>query len=627
MSGLDLEPWEPEETVGKLWHACASRFDAPEAHEGDGVDLEEVEGRLATFFHGLGRAGAGLAPAAPEASRRRLGWRRRVAVSGEKEARARWDGETLRLPARIALFPDARLNAALYFWLTAFAAHAPAFRPEPDPIRADLRAIAESVEATRAALTACPGLRATHARLTEAVLAARRARPAAGWEADIEAAAMAALRGEAVSLAPPDAAPRVYRPLAHVPLWVDRAAPASGLGADTDGERSDGAAPEGPRGLFRAKRRKSDQAARRDSLILHKFEAIFSWADFIDVNRKVDDDDLDNAKKAAEDLDELALGQVSKAPAARLKLHLDLSPEDAARERLSGEHLQPEWDTRAGAYIPDHVRILASAAEEAAPPPPDPHAERRIRAVRRQFEALRPARVTLSRQAEGEELDLDAAIASQADLRACGEGSDRVWRQTRPQARDLSVAILLDISRSTESAASGERSVIAVEKEALTALAHGLGAAGDECALYAFSSVKRDRVFVLGVKDFGEAMGPAVERRLAGLQPGFYTRLGAAMRHVSGRLSERPSAKRLMLVVTDGKPNDLDHYEGRHGVEDSRMAVREARRAGHAVHGVVIGHKSETWLPRIFGRGGFSVIAEADRLTGALPDIYRHLVR
>ena len=123
--------------------------------------------------------------------------------------------------------------------------------------------------------------------------------------------------------------------------------------------------------------------------------------------------------------------------------------------------------------------------------------------------------------------------------------------------------------------------VIDIEREALAAaLAWGLDACGDDFAIHAFSSLKRDRVYMQCAKRFGEPMTALVEARIAGLKPGFYTRLGAAIRHASAGLSTREARKRrLLLVITDGKPNDLDHYEGRHGIEDSHMAVREARSA------------------------------------------------
>ena len=122
--------------------------------------------------------------------------------------------------------------------------------------------------------------------------------------------------------------------------------------------------------------------------------------------------------------------------------------------------------------------------------------------------------------------------------------------------------------------------MIEVEREALAALSWGLSACGDDFAIHAFSSLKRDRVYIQCAKRFGEPMSDTVEYRIAALKPGFYTRPGAAMRHASAGLSQQARKRRLLLVITDGKPNDLDHYEGRHGIEDSHKAVLEARRQG-----------------------------------------------
>lgn len=636
---MDFAPWEPEETVGKLWHALASRLDAAQAHDGAAVALPEVAGRLAVFFRALGGPkDAAIRAAAQEVSAHRIGWRRKLTTDAERLARPSFDREALRLPDRIAVFPEREANAALYFWLTAAAAHAPEPEAHADPLRADIAALRAARAMTEATLADCPGLGAFHALLAKAARNARPARALPRWEAAAEAAVLDLLGGAAatgdaarmLSDQPAEVfdAPQGYRPFAPVALWPDLRAPETrGPAAQAEDQAPQGPAAEAGRAALRAKRRASDQAERRDSLILHKFEAIFSWADFFNLNRRVEDDDEDGAKKAADDLDEISLGQVTKKAATRLKLHLDLSPQEADRDRLSGAHLYPEWDARGGVYLPDHCRVLASPAPEgdAATLAPDARARRRIRAVKRQFEALRPARVILPRQLDGDDIDIEAAVAAQVELRACGACSDRVYRATRAQARDLAVSILLDISRSTESAC-GDRMVIDVEKEALTALAWGLEAAGDATAIRAFSSLRRDRVYVLGVKDFSERMGAQAEARIAGLRPGFYTRLGAAVRHVSAELAKQPQRRKLLLVISDGKPNDLDHYEGRHGIEDSRMAIREARRRGLAAHGVIVEAKGEAWFARIFGRGGFSLVADPDRLTVALPQIYRHLV-
>ena len=636
MTEIEIAPWEPEESIGKLWHAVASRLDAPLVHDAARVNLTQVAGRLAVFFRGLGGpAGVDIRPVEDEQSHHRLSFRRRLGTDTERVPRASFDGEALRLPSSLAIYPVPEANAALYLWLTAAAAHATATSELPgDPLQADLATIATATSLTAATLASAPGLAPLYRDLAAALLAHRPAPPGGATERAVEAHIRHALGDPTPPPALPPLAPRGYRPFRPVALWPDLRALTYSLATDLETRSTEGK-PEEAEGnkTHRAKRRAADLADRKDSFILHKFEAILSWAEFLNLNRRVEDDENEDAKKAADDHDEITLGQISKAPATRLKLHLDLAPEDVDRESLSGIFTYPEWDVRTHAYLPAHTRVLASPADPGSHSSPfqdDPRANARIRAVRRQFEALRPGRVSTTGHPDGDDLDTEAVVRARVDFSATGQTNDRVWRQTRPQLRDLAVSILLDISRSTESAVPGHggmgRSVIDIEREALTALAWGLDACGDDFAINAFSSLKRDRVYIRQCKGFGEAMNAGVESRIAALKPGFYTRLGAAIRHVSVDLARQSRKRRLLLVITDGKPNDLDHYEGRHGIEDSRMAVHEARRAGHAVFGVTVDRDGKTWFPHMFGRGGFALIPHPDALTTALPQIYRHLV-
>jgi nitric oxide reductase NorD protein len=638
MAHLDIAPWEPEETIGKLWHLLASRMDPPQRFDEAAVRFDEMRGRSAVLFRGLGGGqDVEMKPVADQASRHRISWRRRLAFDAEHLARASFDGEALRLPAELAVFPCRENNEALYLWLAAASAHAPGYAPEPDPLRADLAAIAAGMAMTRATLAAAPGLRPLYARLAAAHLALRQRTTLRGTEAKVEGL-VRHLLGDPDAPEPallhyenPPAhwrAPKGYRPVLPVSMWPDLRGLERGNPTEVATLPTDGTPEEASDGTARKTRRmKADQAERKDSLILYKFEAMLTWAEMMNINRRVEDDDLDNAKKAAEDHEEIVLGQISKAPATKLKLHLDLAPEDVDRERIAGQFTYPEWDARGGVWLPDHCRVLAAPVTPASDYAgiTDDAARRRIRAVKRQFEALRPAKLIRHAQPDGDDLDLDAALRSITDLRATGRGSDRIWQQARPEKRDLAVSILLDVSRSTESAVTG-RPVIDIAREALTALAWGLNACGDRFAIQGFSSLKRDRVWIHDCKGFDEPMSQTVEARIHALRPGFYTRLGAAIRHASWGLEQEGRSSRLLIVITDGKPNDLDHYEGRHGIEDSAMAVRQARRAGHAVFGITIDRDGQSWFPRIFGQGGFQVIREPDRLITALPEIYRQLV-
>lgn len=643
MNKIDIEPWEPEETVGKLWHAFASRLDAPEVHHGAAVDFNEVVGRLAVLYRGLGGShSVELRPVSEEASGHRLSFLRRLGTETELTPNASFDGETLRLPSRLAVYPSREANSALYIWLAAAVAHAPEYYGDDDPLRADLRALHVASEMVKRALEGAPGLKQSYSALCEGLLQQRPKHALPKAEAAVddiirsmlgETRQLSDLAVSFVQAISADdfsgvSAPRGYKPYRPVPLWPVLRAIEFNEGAGVETRDTDGTPETSNDKMLRAKRHKSDQANRKDSLILHKFEAILSWTEFLNLNRRIEDDDEDSAKKAADDQDEIGLGQISKAPATKLKLHLDLAPEDVDRERLSGKTLYPEWDARTGAYLKDHVCVLTSDAdvkEENAAFLQDKRTASRVRAVKRQFEALRPGRVTTRGHLEGDELDMDATVRASVERLATGDGSERIWLQTRPEERDLAVSILLDVSRSTESAVA-DRTVIDIEREALAALAWGLNACGDDFSITAFSSLKRHRVYLQNCKRFGEPMSRQVEMKIGSLRPGFYTRLGAAIRHSSAELASQSKKRRLMLVITDGKPNDLDHYEGRHGIEDTRMAVQEARRLGQSVFGVTIDKSAKSWFPRLFGQGGFAVIPDPDKLTQALPQIYRHLV-
>jgi nitric oxide reductase NorD protein len=679
---------ELEELVGKLWHRLITKgLEAPSYPEAR-VELESVARRLAVFFHGLGgERGVEIRPMGAVESHERKSWRERIGHVEKQALRARLDGDNLFLPPALDLFPQRRLNENLYFWLAAYSACAGEKRPPepPDAFHRDLAFIHFAHHLAQRTMRLYPGTRPIYEELCAALLAARPKRgDLPEPERELEEAILALLgrkgreeeagkrggkeeRGEAerkdgrkgegqgkggekeqrppssgllallqaerLNL-PPERGPRQYRPFMPVILWGDCAPALARSQADMRDEEDDeetlpGAAEEGSGDrTLRARRQKTDQAERGDPLLLYPFSGMLGWLEALNINRKVEDEDEETASKAADELDDIDIGKISKKPATRIKFDLDLAPEDVEHERLSGQHVYHEWDYREKSHIADHCRVLTRQADELPEGEiwePEPESRRRIREVRRRFEALRPRRETFHRQLDGPEFDMDALVRSRCDLAASGEGSDNIYMQTRPHERDLAVSVLIDISRSTESWVEG-RQIIDMEREALAALSLGLKASGDEHAIYAFSSVRRDRVYIQTIKSYEENVGPRVMSRIGALRPGFYTRMGAAIRHLASELEQRPNRHRLLLIITDGKPNDLDHYEGRYGIEDTRMAIIEARRSGLAVFGVTIDAKAQGYFPHMFGKGGYAIVPHPSRLTRALPLLFSHLV-
>ncbi|TFH87705.1 VWA domain-containing protein [Billgrantia azerbaijanica] len=644
-----LDFLEVEEFVGRHWHRWASSAASYPDHPQAAVRLDDLRTLLGVFFRtGGGEPGIEVAAITRRNSSHRLSLRQRLGLDEEALDQARRDEEHLLLPPRIALFPEAELNRDLYLWLVAFLAEGRRTAHAPDPLQNDLLALREARRTTRAVLDRFPGLAERHARLCRALLAVR---PQRKRLPPMEAALEAALRAQLGDTPPDDGwagamhraviddamalddfrTPRGYRPPLPVPLWGQVVA----LGT-RDGEREDVAddadialrrnQPDDDGGKRKAERREQDQADRDDPLMLNNSEKMLSWAEMVNLNRHVEDEEEETAREAADQIEEIVLSPNRKQAASQLKLDLDLAPDEAYGGRLAGRHTYPEWHHRKQAYLPDHCIVHSDVqSEEGENWEPDEATRRRIRRVRREFEALRPRREILRGQLDGAELDMDAVIRSRCDLAATGEASDRLYLATRQQARDLAVSILIDVSLSTE-AWLEDRRILDVEKEALLVLGHGLAGCGDDYAIHCFTSHRRHKVWVNTLKGFDEMMSDRVARRIAALRPGHYTRMGPAIRHVTKELAERPNRHRLLLVLTDGKPNDTDYYEGRYGIEDTRKAVLEARQQEVRVFGVTVDSEGHRYVPHLFGRGSYAILNRPEHLSLALPGIYRQII-
>ncbi|TCS64715.1 nitric oxide reductase activation protein NorD [Varunaivibrio sulfuroxidans] len=629
---------EVEEQAGRYWHRLVGDVASYPKYSDCAVRLEDIRVQLGVFFRALGGApGVALTAGSQHTSTHRLTFLQRLGAAAERMEQARFDGETLMLPIEIDLFPTAALNRDAYFWLTAFftatsvaAGDVPETGVPDTPLHRDIRRLRRAHDATRTVLGEIPGLRARYRRLCDGVLAARPQRNLPPVEAAVEATVAYMLdAGDPTALLDrlaQETAPRGYRPFLPVPLWGIPSSRREQSRAQSRDDPAAGGEGEGDARRHKAQRKTQDQAQRDDPMILNNMEKILSLAEMVNVNRAIDDDDPDQAKKAADDLDELTLSEHKRRAASKIKLDLDLPPDAIDTTRLKAAVTYPEWDYRSARLMADHCRVITATAEENDDLwKPDGETRRRIRRIARQFEALRPRRETCYRQNDGDELDMDALVRARCDLAARGEGSDRIYTNVRQTTRDLAVAILVDVSLSTDSWVENRR-VLDIEKEALSIFAAGLNASRDDNAMYTFTSRRRDYVRISELKGFDEPFGPRVGRRIAGLKPGYYTRMGAAIRHVAKQLEKRENRHRLLLVLTDGKPNDIDHYEGRYGLEDTRMAIREARRAGNAVFGVTIDHKARAYFPFLFGSGSYHIVGHAAKIAQALPKIYAQLV-
>ena len=224
----------------------------------------------------------------------------------------------------------------------------------------------------------------------------------------------------------------------------------------------------------------------------------------------------------------------------------------------------------------------------------------------------------LKAQQTGDALDLDACVNALIDLRLNRAPSDRLYEMTRSNRHSLAITILVDVSGSTRQQLPDGQRVIDVERLSVVLASEALSSLGDPYSVLAFTGATRHNVQVSVVKRFDETDLGTMHRRVSNLEPGDNTRLGAAVRHATSLLLQEPAQRHVLLILSDGRPNDLDWYWADGAVEDSRVAILEARAAG--VHGfcITVGSEEADYLPRLFGDGRYWVLADPRELPRAL---------
>jgi nitric oxide reductase NorD protein len=288
----------------------------------------------------------------------------------------------------------------------------------------------------------------------------------------------------------------------------------------------------------------------------------------------------------------------------------------------------PEWDQEIHDYRLNWCRVVERAANER---PDDVVAATLqtyasvVTTLRRFFEGLRPLGLKrVAGQVEGDEIDLEAAVRVWAERAAGAELSDRIYVRRHRKERNVAAAFLVDVSGSTSRQLEGGRRVIDVEREGLVLLCEALEAVGDQYALYGYSGQGRGQVDFLVIKDFADRLGGQAAHRLAGLTPLQQNRDGAAIRHATTKLLAREAKTKLLIVISDGRPLD-DGYKDEYSLEDTKAALREAKRRGIHPFCITIDREADAYLKRMYGDVQFTVIDRVETLPQRLPRIYQRL--
>jgi len=607
-----------EEHVGKLWHRLITHLAATQSHPT--VTLTEVKKTVGILFRALGGDGGLLIEATnPTAHQARRSWLQRLAGS-QTQVELGWrDEETLRLPSQINLFPQKDLNRELYLWLAALAA-GEIDHTQPWFIR--------NQNLTHQTLQHLPGLQTRYQRLVEAYLTLRPV-PETRAEQAQEAAIRQALRAPGSVLTWPAAKLAPY----PVHLWMHPSPPRKTVSASHVPDPPTHP-PRRSENLADKRRRRAERVESPDGktgLLAFRLESLFTLAEYVKVDRCTDDEeDPQAAKQALEDLELVSVSRDNRiTTAATLRFDLDLAASQSDDAPVRGDILLPEWDYQRQQLRPAYCCLQPVFYTANAPCELPPHLRQLARKLRRQFESLLPLRMWYKAQPDGNEIDLDAYLSHVTECRFRGHASaeEGLYRDFRGGQRDLACLLLADFSMSTDAWVNNQARVIDIIRDSLFLFAEALETTGDRFAIYGFCSHRRQQVQFHILKAFEQPYNATIRGHLNAIKPGFYTRMGAAIRQATSLLVQQKASQRLLLLLTDGKPNDLDIYEGRYGVEDTRVALREAHQQGLQTFCVTIDEKAEDYLPHIFGSKGYIVIRKPAQLPKELPLLYARLTR
>ena len=295
----------------------------------------------------------------------------------------------------------------------------------------------------------------------------------------------------------------------------------------------------------------------------------------------------------------------------------------------SQQILYDEWDGIIRDYRPRWCRVIERIGKEGSPDFVDQTLEAyrpAVRLLRRYFETIRPmAFRRLGRQDHGDDFDMDAVVQRVVDRRRRDEPSDRVYFRREKRERHVAVSFLLDMSGSTgRQIGADQRRVIDVEKEGLILLAEALSAIGDRFALYAYSGQGRGHIDIVRLKEFHDSSLGRAALRISAITPLQQNRDGAAIRHMTRSLCQQSARTKILILVSDGKPMD-DGYGDEYSLEDTKMALREARMKGIHPFCITVDQTASDYLKRMYGEVGFVVIDDVGSLPTRLPQIYRRL--
>lgn len=373
-----------------------------------------------------------------------------------------------------------------------------------------------------------------------------------------------------------------------------------------------------------------DKKQQEDYVLMHSFEKIETAEEFNGNWRDFDGkDDLKDHEDALEEMNMRFTVRVDDMVHSVYQADFieNTSIAESAEVDEKGFHLKyDEWDFKKRNYLPNFCKVYPKTQIKTHPS----YYKNTMAKYKTTLNGLRKMLTSVNnkmqqqrRQLQGEAFDLDALTDLYTDIHSGKSPDERVYLSNRKKNKDIAILVLLDLSLSSDGYAAGNR-VIDVEKEVSILFGEILHEFDIDFAIDGFYSKTRNFTTYLTLKDFNEGWNTA-KHKIGAIEPNGYTRIGPALRHAGARLDQIDSKNKWIIVLSDGKPNDYDKYEGQHGIQDIKQALRELNERKINSYALAIEAQAKYYLPQMFGQNHYQILTSPEALLKSLVKLYEKI--
>jgi len=369
-----------------------------------------------------------------------------------------------------------------------------------------------------------------------------------------------------------------------------------------------------------------DDSHETDGFLAFLPESLMSIFEQVNVDRMEDDSFDEDALYHAEDLDEITIGKKQANLSSRIKMDLDLQPDMTEIYPLGSGHFIDEWDYKKDKYLINYVNIKPQVTLNVVPIELPQRLKKSVRKIQSELDLLELDRIKNDRLPYGDELNLDTWIEYLGHQNKSMHHQN-FYTSYEKKTRDMATLILADVSLSTESGITQDVRIIDVIKDGLMVFSEALEKLNDKFAIYSFSSLQNKKVYFGIIKNFKDSYDDLIRGRIDAMRPYYYTRMGAAIREAAKILDKQQNTNKLLLIISDGKPNDEDKYDGRYGIEDTKKAIEEVKKKGITPFCITVDIEAKEYLSYLFGRDGFAIVRDGQKLPKIIPEVYINLTK